>query len=245
MIKIFTRDQDWTPAPPSTRRVVVMLALSAVLLAVLSVGAATVIVALSGGDGAGVRERMADWIPWILAINHTLVFLVLLRVLRGEGRGLRSLGWRRTGARFGTFRELLLGVALGMGMVLIQLYVFLPLRPLVQLSVGEVGPGGVDVSGVPLVWLGVSVVLPLVEECVYRGYGLNALRDRYSTILAVVVTSVFFGLLHWGQGTWGVFDTTLLGFLLAGIFVWRGNLWCVTAAHSTFNAIVILRATLF
>lgn len=219
-----------------TKRALLVLALPALLLTVLIFGTA-VAVAASGGDP---NDRLPDLIPWILMVNHTLVFAAFVVLARGEGLTLREVGWTRL-----PVPRLALEVALGIGLgalaVLFDDVVMDAVEGLFEASGADVGSGGVDLDRVPVVWLVAATVFPFVEETVYRGYGVGIVGRRTSTTTAVAVSCLFFGLLHWGQGTWGIVNTAAIGALYAGVFLWRRNLWSPTVAHMAFNAIMVLR----
>ena len=53
------------------------------------------------------------------------------------------------------------------------------------------------------------------------------------------MTTVFFGLLHWGQGLFGIAATAALGGLLLAIVLWRKYLWAATLAHALYHAIAM------
>lgn len=54
--------------------------------------------------------------------------------------------------------------------------------------------------------------------------------------LAVVVTSVVFGLGHWPQGPAGVILTTTIGLGLGAVMVFHRSLWIAVMAHGFFDA---------
>jgi len=58
-------------------------------------------------------------------------------------------------------------------------------------------------------------------------------RGQYG---AVLIAGVIFGLGHLPQGWGGVFLTSLLGFGLGGIMVWRKSIWEAAIAHGFFDA---------
>lgn len=229
---------------PRPRSVVLFLLFPTLLLAVLVFGTAFGIALGTGGGREAVQTRLPDLIPWILAVNHTLVFLALLWQLRREGRGLASVGWELPRPRR-LAGEILLGALLA-----IALYGFddtiLDAVEGIWESAGAPGDGvpSSTLRSVPWAWLFVAAVFPWVEESVYRGWAISRLRIRWPLWAAVLVPTLLFGPLHWGQGLWGMAISIVLGFVLAAIYLWRGNLWAATVAHSGFNAIVILTAVL-
>ena len=220
-----------------TRRAVAVLAAPALLLTILIFGTAAFVVATGGDPG----ERLPDLIPWIIMVNHSMVLIAFVAFARREGLSRGDVGWIPLGgARF--VGEIGLGILLGAVVVLFDDHVLDMIQRAFESTAANVGSGGVHLRRIPIPWLVAATVFPFVEETVYRGYGIGILGRRTSLALAVIVSCILFGLLHWGQGTWGVLNTAAIGAVYAGVFLWRRNLWSPTAAHVAFNAIVILRA---
>lgn len=63
-----------------------------------------------------------------------------------------------------------------------------------------------------------AIMAPVVEEILFRGLVLSRLRDAMPTWVALILSSVFFGLMH-GQILW-VCYTTLVGLVL-GLAAWK------------------------
>ena len=90
----------------------------------------------------------------------------------------------------------------------------------------------------------VSFVVAGLREELWRAGSLAALRkvgpgafaSRGGEFLAVVLTSLVFGLGHLPQGMAGVGLTTLLGIALGSILVFHRSTWMAVIAHGTFNA---------
>lgn len=235
------------PAIPSTEQiptahwVVAFLLLPTLLLTLLAFAAAFAIGAAGGGREA-VAARLPAWIPWIIAVNHSIVFAALVWQIRREGRGLASIGWKVPGAKR-LAGEVALGLVLAGLAFLLDDVLFDAIEDVFESLVGTEGGGGnIDSSlrAVPWAWLAVAIVFPWVEESLFRGWAISRLRARWSLALAVAIPTLLFGPLHWGQGTWAIVDATLLGFVFAFIYLWRGSLWAAAVAHSGFNAIAIL-----
>lgn len=78
----------------------------------------------------------------------------------------------------------------------------------------------------------------LTEELVFRGYPFAVLRERWGPVVAILVTSVAFGLVHAqneGATPIALAFVVLAGIFLAGVLlVWR-SLWAAWAAHLAWN----------
>jgi membrane protease YdiL (CAAX protease family) len=97
-------------------------------------------------------------------------------------------------------------------------------------------------AAAPWAWLAAGSTLPAIEEMIYRGYAITRLRSRFSLTAAILISCLFFGLLHWGQGPWGILKTALAGGFFAGVYVWRGSLWAPVVGHCLSNLITLLVA---
>lgn len=76
------------------------------------------------------------------------------------------------------------------------------------------------------------------EEIVTRGYMIGALRERYPTWVAIVINSVFFGVLHLsnpGVTALSIAQIVLIGLLLSLIVYYQGSLWMCIAIHTAWN----------
>ncbi|MGR3616237.1 MAG: lysostaphin resistance A-like protein [Paracoccaceae bacterium] len=76
----------------------------------------------------------------------------------------------------------------------------------------------------------------LVEEAFFRGYVQRALNDRVGPLMAVLFTSVLFGLTHLGDGISLAIYAGLLGLGCGFVFALTGRLWAAVALHFVFNA---------
>ena len=164
-----------------------LLALRTVLL-FAGDGVIAAVARLAGHDAGGA---MAYADVSVVAVD-VVTLLVLVRVLRRRGRRLReALGTVRLR------RDLL--VALPVTLVLLVAFVVASYAA--NLAVYGGAPPAGAASRVPL-WLGVwsitvmPVTVAVAEELLYRGVVLQALRSRFPAVVAVLVSSVFFGLQH-------------------------------------------------
>ncbi len=80
------------------------------------------------------------------------------------------------------------------------------------------------------------VVAPLTEESLCRGLFLYGFRGRYSVGAAVVLSALFFGLIH--LNPWQFVSATLLGVLFAWFLLRTGSLVPCLIGHALHNALV-------
>ncbi len=87
-------------------------------------------------------------------------------------------------------------------------------------------------------WVGViAALLPaaLLEELLFRSLPLGGLSGLIAPWVLVWPLALGFGLLHWPQGVWGVFGTTLVALVLSALFLVSGSIWAPLAAHYLIN----------
>jgi len=78
----------------------------------------------------------------------------------------------------------------------------------------------------------------VLEEFLFRGTILEALRERFGTIVSVGLTSVLFGVAHGlnpGASPIAVVNVTLAGGLMGIMVVRSGSLWMAMAFHAAWN----------
>jgi len=117
-----------------------------------------------------------------------------------------------------------------------------PILEIAERTIGDYQLGsGTYIVGSRIPWLiGATVFAGIVEESIYRGYAIRRLSLRMGTGWAMVVSSVLFGPLHWGEGLWAMVGAMIDGAFLAGIFIWRRNLLTAVVAHAVINVVSIL-----
>lgn len=84
------------------------------------------------------------------------------------------------------------------------------------------------------------------EELVFRGFLFLQLQKLLGTglrarIAIVILTSVYFGGLHWfGQGLPGAQQATIVGLAFGTFYATTGRLWPLIIAHATFDATAVV-----
>ena len=76
------------------------------------------------------------------------------------------------------------------------------------------------------------------EEALLRGYPLQALAEAWGPSAALLVTSIAFGAVHFGnpEVTWlGLANIAAAGLLLGAVYLRTGSLWWATGVHLGWN----------
>jgi len=96
----------------------------------------------------------------------------------------------------------------------------------------EMVSGGV-VSAITL-----CVIAPFIEEMLFRGLFLRSFLSNYSTVRAVTLTSVLFGLAH--MNIYQFVIASILGLLSGWLYVVTRSLWPSIFEHAIYNSGVML-----
>ena len=210
-------------------------------------GIAALIIAI-GFPMAGDNLLMGQLV--VVSANAVMLFLVWCGLyLRGENA--RTLG---LSLRFKGRKALVLGFARSLLALVLGLAGFV-LGAIIMANITGM-PQQADVSSydylkgnLPLLLLSLASIYffsSFGEEVVYRGFLIKRLEQlfgsgRKALVLAVLVSSVIFGLAHIGWGATGMVQTAFMGLALASCFIWfKRNLWIVIAAHAYMDTALIL-----
>jgi len=197
------------------------------LLTVLAIG---ILQALSEllPIGAEMSNVLTQWITLTSVVLATYVFL------RVERLPWSVIGLDLPAAKPGT---LLRGAALGI------LTIGIPSAILLGTGQLRILPGA---PGSSLAKAGESVLFLLpaafFEELFVRGYAFSVLRRMSGWKLALIVTSVVFGLLHAanpGANATSMLAVIVAGFFLGAIFLATGSLYAAGVAHFAWNWVMM------
>jgi membrane protease YdiL (CAAX protease family) len=83
----------------------------------------------------------------------------------------------------------------------------------------------------------VLLVSPIYEEIIFRGLILNALRERHSETLSIVISAILFSIVHLNLVQ--CVNTFLIGLILGLIYVKTESLYIVIFAHIFHNMLAL------
>ncbi len=192
----------------------------------LAVGLIGVVALLLSGQG------YADLDPYVRGRFVGLSNLAAMSVLAGtfywyrRWRGSRRLG---IGYGIGAIRPRLVCAAF---LLMMALSVLLgPLFELLPAPVQDVGRGW-------WAFASVVVVAPLFEEWICRGYLFGALRTRYGLWRSILLSALFFAILHVQPAA--ALNAFVMGVILAWLYARTGSLWSPVLLHAAHNAVAYL-----
>jgi membrane protease YdiL (CAAX protease family) len=182
--------------------------------------------------------------------RHVVIFskTPYLLVLGWISLRLRNMTWRDVGMAAPTNwpRTLLVGLIAGCAMEALELFVTQPIlvhlfhQPPDLSALAELHNHlGVLALALALTW----TVAAFGEELVWRGYVLNRIAEGLGSIggrfaIAVILSSLVFGLAHYDQGVTGVTENVIDGVILAFLYLASGrNLWVPILAHGITDTV--------
>lgn len=128
-----------------------------------------------------------------------------------------------------------IGLGLFFGFLQISIYV------LVDLGRGVLGYDGISLGNLNLIFLGYFVgffIQSTSEEFLVRGILTRALYNRYGKKIAIILPSIFFGLLHLGnEGVTilSTLNTILVGIFFAKLLFYSDNIMLTSGVHAGWN----------
>jgi membrane protease YdiL (CAAX protease family) len=171
----------------------------------------------------------------MIPIHVSITILVLIAVFVFREPIIERLGLKRSSLPNWSYPALMLASPLSwiIGSLIVVYFVGEPSREWIKATTAFNSTKGFD-AFVILTWgtLGAS----FAEEIFFRGYLLKGLIQRWNPWLSVLLTAIFFALIHGGL------DLMLYSFPMGvywGIIVWRtGSIWPAITCHA-FNNILI------
>lgn len=88
----------------------------------------------------------------------------------------------------------------------------------------------------------ICLLAPIVEEILMRGYILNSLQNKYDVVIALLVSSLLFAVLHFNFVQ--TLSAIVCGLILGLLYISTGSLFCCILAHSLYNAISFFTSVL-
>lgn len=169
---------------------------------------------------------------WILLIYEILTLLILFVFFKIRKKNFASEVSIKPFSNKLIFPVVLIGVCSGMFVA-----IGLDLLPLPKqiLEAYEQSSSGLLGNQSAVMIIATVILGPIVEEVIFRGLVLSRLRCVFPASVAVIFSSVLFGLTH-GQLLWMAY-AFLLGILLSAIAVKTGSILPSLCVHVSFNLV--------
>ncbi len=195
-------------------------------------------------DGTVIANQIGTGTAYILTIGITTYLLYQ------RGDSLRTIGIR-SGSRSFWIRTLIRSILV----FVVSTALFL-LGGGIALNIG-LGLEQADMSGfnylhgnlglLLLTLLAVYVTSSLGEEIIYRGFLISRLLVifdgiKYLKLVAIVLSGLIFGMVHYSWGLAGIIQTTFMGWALAYFYLrFDKNLWVTIFAHMYMDTALIVQ----
>ncbi len=94
---------------------------------------------------------------------------------------------------------------------------------------------------------GVYIVSSFGEEVIYRAFLINRISElgqttKKATIIAVILSSIIFGLVHYEWGPMGIVQTGFMGLALGICYIkLKRRLWILILAHAYMDTILMIQ----
>ncbi|MCA6078928.1 CPBP family intramembrane glutamic endopeptidase [Fulvivirga sedimenti] len=85
------------------------------------------------------------------------------------------------------------------------------------------------------------------EEVIYRAFLINRIseigkKSKSATIIAVILSAVIFGLIHYQWGPMGMVQTGFMGLAMGICYIWlKKRLWILVLAHAYLDTILLVQ----
>lgn len=104
-----------------------------------------------------------------------------------------------------------------------------------------------NLLGLLLSLAGVYLISSFGEEVIYRAFLINRISEllqssKYSSVIAVLISSVFFGLIHYEWGMMGMIQTGCMGLVMGISYIrLKKRLWVLVLAHGYMDTLLLVQ----
>lgn len=200
------------------------------------------------GDNPLIKQFVV-WVANILAL-----------IIIWAGIKLRGESWKDFGLTFKSisWSEGLKGFLLSLLVLVLGLAGFI-FGSIVMANITGI-PETADMSGYDylkdnvgmllLTLVGVYIVSSFGEEVIYRAFLINRISElgknaKKATIIAVILSSIIFGLVHYEWGPMGIVQTGFMGLAMGICYIkLKKRLWILILAHAYMDTILMVQVYL-
>lgn len=181
----------------------------------------------------------------LIASVYAVMVGLLYIFLRRRRADFRTIGLHRP--RWADPLYSCAGFVVYFGLYLGGLFLVKQLAPSINLNQSQqLGFQNPHTSQLPLVFISLVILPPLAEEIMVRGFLYSGLKNGLKLWLAVVLTSIVFGLAHLEVGSgapllWvAALDTFILSLVLIYLKEKTGSLWASIGLHMLKNGVAFI-----
>ena len=193
-----------------------------------------------------------------LILRQVLVWIanILMLIYVWTGLKLRGENWKHFGLTFTISRRELIKVFLLSLLVFILAIASFIIGSIIMANITGI-PENANMSGYTylkdnfgmllLTLSGVYIVSSFGEEVIYRAFLINRISElggktKKSTTIAVILSSIIFGLIHYDWGAMGIVQTGFMGLVLGICYIkLKNKLWALILAHAYMDTILMVQ----
>lgn len=219
----------WAKKEPSLLLVLISL------IGVLPAGMVFLSVALA----AGVPRNLAP-LAAAIAAEWAVLAMAYFIVTRVEGRGFRSVGFRRGYGVGRVLRRGTLYLAAALAATMLPLMAFNVLG-IVHIDISVSAP---PLTALTLLTLVLGLTAGFVEECLYRGAAISRLKSvfRGHAAPAVLISSLVFAWLHLGS-LLHLLTSFLFALVASAAYLKERSIWPCIYVHCAVNVVALFVVT--
>ena len=204
------------------------------------------------------ESRISGWLEGstvgqfaFMSLIQFMMIGLLVAFLKRRNTSLKSLGLTRRPNKRDVGFAILAYFAYIVAYVLIASVVGSLLSSVDLEQRQQIGYQNVSMLQLPLVFIGLVILPPLVEELIVRGFLYSGLKNRMPHVRAVFITSALFAVAHlqFGSGApllWvAAIDTFVLSVVLIRLKDVTGSLWAPIFLHGLKNFVAFLGLFVF
>ncbi|MGI9550082.1 MAG: CPBP family intramembrane glutamic endopeptidase [Aurantibacter sp.] len=182
---------------------------------------------------------------------------ILMLAMVWTGMKLRGKSWKEFGLTFTAVSPIVGLRIFGLSLLVfvIGACAFL-MGPVLMANIAEI-PESADFSrydylkdnlgGLFFTLAGVYIASSFGEEVIYRAFLINRISElvnstKYSGVIAVLLSSIFFGLIHYEWGPMGMVQTGLMGLAMGICYIkLKRRLWILILAHAYLDTLLMVQ----
>lgn len=176
------------------------------------------------GNEKVLTEYISYAIPYLLFFNHLIALGIVSLYMKKH-----ALSWKEIGIskHHLTLKNCGLGFLIG-----ICSFCLLNLIPNIF---GLVEPAESSSSNGFIFFITSITVAPIIEEIIFRGFGITALKKTIGTRWAILLSAFCFALLHIYSGVFWLMATFIFAIVLGLIYLKSKSIYVCIVAHFTMN----------
>jgi membrane protease YdiL (CAAX protease family) len=208
--------------------------------------------------GGGSQQEVLDWLSnatigqfLFIVLNAAISVGLLVLFLKQRKVSFRTIGFERKPRWIDIAYALIALIAYYVSYIFLVSIIKQMIPSLDIEQEQQIGFDSFTKSQLPLVFISLVVIPPLLEETLTRGFLYTGLRKGSSRYVAVIVTSILFAIAHlqFGSGApllWiAAIDTFTLSLFLIYLKEKTGNLWAPILLHGLKNFVAFLALFVF